>query len=115
LQRSKENLERNTFSLLDEIKGLKLKIDTEALSINTVSGDLKNKTRRLEDESRHQVICLKFLIISYNPMNVLSINLKKSKKYAFPLLYANERICNRQTCLKNEFLFFLIQAIEMIG
>ena len=61
LQRSKENLERNTFSLLDEIKGLKIKIDTEALSINTVSGDLKNKTRRLEDESRHQVICLKCL------------------------------------------------------
>jgi len=56
LQRSKENLERNTFSLLEEIKSLKSKVDMETLSINTTSGDLRNKTRRLEDESRQQVI-----------------------------------------------------------
>ena len=56
LQRSKENLERNTFSLLEEIKALKSKVDMETLSINTTSGDLRNKTRRLEDESRQQVI-----------------------------------------------------------
>jgi len=62
LQRSKENLERNTFSLLEEIKTLKSKVDMETLSINAVSGDLKNKTRRLEDESRQQVIFVKFSI-----------------------------------------------------
>jgi predicted nucleic acid-binding Zn-ribbon protein len=60
LQRSKENLERNTFSLLEEIKSLKSKVDMETLSINTASGDLRNKTRRLEDESRQQVsLCSK--------------------------------------------------------
>ena len=59
LQRSKENLERSTFSLLEEIKSLKSKVDMETLSLNSVSGDLRNKTRRLEDENRQQVSTFK--------------------------------------------------------
>jgi chromosome segregation ATPase len=56
LSRSKENLERSAFSLLEEIKTLKSKVDIETINLNSVSGDLRNKTRRLEDENRQQVI-----------------------------------------------------------
>lgn len=55
LQRSKENLERSAFTLLDEIKTLKNKVDIEAIAITSISGDLSNKTKRLEDENRQQV------------------------------------------------------------
>lgn len=55
LTRSKENLERSAYSLLDEIKNLKTKVDMEALNLNSISGDLRNKTRRLEDENRQHV------------------------------------------------------------
>jgi len=62
LQRSKENLERNAFSLLEEIKNIKGRVDMEALNLNTVSGDLRNKTRRLEDENRQHVISIKYFL-----------------------------------------------------
>lgn len=56
LSRSKENLERSAFGLLEEIKGLKAKVDMESMTLNAIGGDLRNKTRRLEDENRAQVI-----------------------------------------------------------
>lgn len=66
LQRSKENLERSALSLIDEIKTLKSKIDVEQLSLNSISSDLRNKTRRLEDESRQQVrVCLLFVHFNF--------------------------------------------------
>lgn len=52
---SKENLERYTNSLLEEIKSLKNKVEYENSSINAIGGDLKYKTQRLEDENRQQV------------------------------------------------------------
>lgn len=55
LSRSKENLERSAFTLLDEIKNLKNKVDIEAIAITSISGDLSNKTKRLEDENRQQM------------------------------------------------------------
>ena len=61
MQRSKENLERSAFSLIDEIKSLKSKVDVEAMNLNSIGSDLRNKTRRLEDENRQNVSFLKFL------------------------------------------------------
>lgn len=55
MQRSKENLERSAFSLIDEIKALKSKVDVESMNLNSVGSDLRNKTRRLEDENRQNV------------------------------------------------------------
>ena len=55
LQRSKENLERSAFGLLEEIKNLKSKVDMEAINLNSIGADLRTKTRRLEDEHRQQV------------------------------------------------------------
>lgn len=55
MSRSKENLERSAFTLLDEIKNLKNKVDIEAIAITSISGDLSNKTKRLEDENRQQM------------------------------------------------------------
>jgi chromosome segregation ATPase len=55
LHRSKDNLERSAYSLLDEIKALKSKVDMEALSVNAIGADLRNKTRKLEEDNRQQV------------------------------------------------------------
>lgn len=52
IQRSKENLERSAFSLIEEIKNLKSKVDFESMSFSSTSADLRNKTRRLEEENR---------------------------------------------------------------
>lgn len=59
LQSSKENLERNAYALIEQIKGLKSQVDMESLNVNTISGDLRNKTRRLEEENRHQLDTLR--------------------------------------------------------
>lgn len=56
LQHSKDSLERSASSLLEEIKNLKNKVDIESINLNSVGGDLRNKTRRLEDENRQHVI-----------------------------------------------------------
>lgn len=61
MQFSKENLERYTNSLLEEIKNLKNKVEYENLNINAIGGDLKYKTQRLEDENRQQVIIIETL------------------------------------------------------
>lgn len=66
LQRSKENLERSAYSLLEEIKNLKSKLDMESVSLSSVSNDLRNKTRRLEEESRQHVSRLYFSIMRLN-------------------------------------------------
>ncbi len=55
IQRSKESLERSAFSLIEEIKNLKSKVDIESLNFNSLSSDLRNKTRRLEEENRQNV------------------------------------------------------------
>ncbi len=60
MQRSKENLERSAFSLIDEIKALKSKVDVESMNLNSVGADLRNKTRRLEDENRQNVSFINF-------------------------------------------------------
>ena len=62
MQRSKENLERSAFSLIDEIKALKSKVDVESMNLNTVGADLRNKTRRLEDENRQNVSFIIFIL-----------------------------------------------------
>lgn len=59
MQRSKENLERSAFSLIDEIKALKSKVDVESMNLNSVGADLRNKTRRLEDENRQNMDALR--------------------------------------------------------
>jgi hypothetical protein len=63
LGRSKENLERSAFTLLEEIKGLKGKVDMEAMNLTSISGDLRNKTRKLEDENRAHVNILVYIYI----------------------------------------------------
>ncbi|RNA25876.1 paramyosin-like isoform X8 [Brachionus plicatilis] len=54
LQFSKENLERYTNSLLDELKNLKNKVEIGSLNFNSIRGDIKSKTQRLEDQNRLQ-------------------------------------------------------------
>jgi chromosome segregation ATPase len=55
LKHSKEGLERSAYTLLEEIKALKNKVDMEAINLSSISGDLRNKTRLLEEENRQYV------------------------------------------------------------
>jgi len=59
LQISKENLQRNATTLLDEIKVLKSQVDMESLNVGAISNDLRTKTRRLEEENRQHVEALR--------------------------------------------------------
>ncbi|XP_033753404.1 putative leucine-rich repeat-containing protein DDB_G0290503 isoform X3 [Pecten maximus] len=51
---AKSQLERVAFQLADDIRGLKMKVDSQASDFTAVSGDLKNKSKKLEDENRAQ-------------------------------------------------------------
>lgn len=87
LQHSKDTLERSASSLLEEIKQLKNKVDLESLNLNSISGDLRNKTRRLEDESRQHVnnreFCLFFLILIFSMAFYLLNRMKNSPESKF--------------------------------
>ncbi len=66
LQRSKENLDRSAHSLIDEIKALKNKVDIETLNFNSLSSDLRNKTRRLEEGQQEHVKIFCFNLDKYS-------------------------------------------------
>ncbi|XP_060080757.1 paramyosin-like [Ylistrum balloti] len=51
---AKSQLERVAFQLADDIRALKMKVESQASDFSTVSGDLKNKSKKLEDENRAQ-------------------------------------------------------------
>ena len=50
--RAKDTLERTSFALVDEVRQLKTKVDSQSSDLTAVTADLKNRTRRLEEENR---------------------------------------------------------------
>ncbi|XP_021358873.1 paramyosin-like isoform X2 [Mizuhopecten yessoensis] len=56
---AKSQLERVAFQLADDLRTLKIKVDSQAADFNAVSGDLKNKSKKLEDENRAQLDALR--------------------------------------------------------
>ena len=53
--RSRDQLERVTFQVVDEMRQLKARTDTQSIEFSQVVGDLRNKSRRLEEENRQTV------------------------------------------------------------
>lgn len=55
LQGAKNQLERICFSMADDIRTLKMKVDQQSAEIGGVSSDLRNRSKKLEDDNRNQV------------------------------------------------------------
>ncbi|KAK3091323.1 hypothetical protein FSP39_018929 [Pinctada imbricata] len=56
---SKEQLERITLQLSDELRNVKLKQDQQSSDFSSVMNDLKTRSKRLEEESRTQLDALR--------------------------------------------------------
>ena len=54
--RVKDNLERVTFQLADEMRQLRTKFETQTLDLVSTVNDLKHRSKRLEDDNR-QLVC----------------------------------------------------------
>ncbi|XP_013381953.1 paramyosin isoform X8 [Lingula anatina] len=52
VSRAKDQLERLTFNLVDEMRQLKGRMDNQNMDFASVANDLKNKNKRLEEENR---------------------------------------------------------------
>ena len=53
--RAKDNLEKVVYGLIDDTRQLKGKVDVQASDFTTVALDLRNKSRKLEEETRSTV------------------------------------------------------------
>lgn len=53
--RSKDHLEKASYAMMDEIRALKSKLENQASDFTTVAIDLRNKSRKLEEDTRHVV------------------------------------------------------------
>lgn len=59
LQGAKNQLERICFSMADDIRTLKMKVDQQSAEIGTVSSDMRNRSKKLEDDNRNQLDTLR--------------------------------------------------------
>lgn len=66
LQGAKNQLERICFSMADDIRTLKMKVDQQSSDIGTVSSDLRNRSKKLEDDNRNQVFRSKVVLKDAN-------------------------------------------------
>ena len=54
-QRAKDQLERLTYTLADDMRQIKSKLDSQNVDFATVASDLRSKSQRLEEETRSTV------------------------------------------------------------
>ena len=54
-QRAKDQLERVTYTLVDEMRQIKSKLEAQNMDFTCVTSDLRNKSQRLEEENRSTV------------------------------------------------------------
>ena len=54
-QRSKDQLERVTYSLEDKVRQIMTKVESQTMDFATVASDLRSKSQRLEEENRSTV------------------------------------------------------------
>ena len=50
--RAKDSLERLTYNVVDEMRQLKNKIETQTMDLGSTISDLKSRNKKLEDEAR---------------------------------------------------------------
>lgn len=53
--RAKDQMEKTLYSMADDLRQLKTRVDSQAADFTTVALDLRNKSRKLEDETRTNV------------------------------------------------------------
>ncbi|XP_046569599.1 coiled-coil domain-containing protein 154-like [Haliotis rubra] len=53
-QRAKDQVEKQVFSLMDELRGLRSKVDTQNQEFQSIASDLRMRSKRLEEENRVQ-------------------------------------------------------------
>lgn len=66
---SKQQLERVTLQMADDIRNLKMKVEQHSATFATVSTELKNKSKKLEEDNRLQVNESDILRKSYFPLS----------------------------------------------
>lgn len=54
-QRAKDQLEKMLYSLTDELRAVRNKVESQQAEFNTVITDLRLRSRRLEEENKIQV------------------------------------------------------------
>ncbi|XP_059170731.1 putative leucine-rich repeat-containing protein DDB_G0290503 isoform X2 [Physella acuta] len=59
MQRSRDQLEKLTFSLTEELRNVRLKFETQAMELSSTVNDLKLRSRRLEEENKVQLDALR--------------------------------------------------------
>ncbi|XP_055878044.1 putative leucine-rich repeat-containing protein DDB_G0290503 isoform X2 [Biomphalaria glabrata] len=59
IQRQRDQLEKVTFNLTEELRALKLKVDSQSVEFTSTINELKLRSRRLEDENKIQMEALR--------------------------------------------------------
>ncbi|XP_012944188.1 mediator of RNA polymerase II transcription subunit 12 [Aplysia californica] len=59
MQRNRELLEKQTFNLTEELRGVRSKVESQAMELTTTINDLKLRSRRLEEENKIQLDALR--------------------------------------------------------
>ena len=55
MQRSRDALEKQTFTLTEELRAVKTKVESQSIELSSTINDLKLRSRRLEEENKMQV------------------------------------------------------------
>ena len=50
--RSKEALEKASFAMMEELRAIKSKMENQASDFTTIALDLRNKSRKLEEDAK---------------------------------------------------------------
>ncbi|CAL1541583.1 unnamed protein product [Lymnaea stagnalis] len=59
IQRSKDQLEKMTFNLTEELRAVRLKVESQAVELSGTINDLRLRSRRLEEENKIQLDALR--------------------------------------------------------
>ena len=92
--RLREQLERAATTLVDEVRQMKGRIDTAGVEFNSTLHDVKERTKRIEDEQRGQVCVMQSMAISKAeqnekfPWNIMFKYFVKNVNY-----FTNFKIC----------------------
>ncbi|KAK3782928.1 hypothetical protein RRG08_016307 [Elysia crispata] len=59
MQRSRDALEKQTFTLTEELRAVKTKVESQSIELSSTINDLKLRSRRLEEENKMQLDALR--------------------------------------------------------
>ena len=65
--RSKEALEKASFAMMEELRAIKSKMENQASDFTTIALDLRNKSRKLEEDAKIVVSQVVRAYYTHNP------------------------------------------------